>query len=268
MNSTFCIQISGVTKKLLTLFVLICLNGFSQKSEVVLTSGVKHNYAIGYDYYVEENIDTTKLLFMGRLKMITSNQDEFVVKTTHLLKIKAKELNGNSYKLKNFSIQDTTLTLYFDVYYAPDNQVALIKKAKLKDKVIVFNNIKDTLTRRLTINDSIYSFNRSKYLVINTFNQNIKIKIDSAKVVRYNDQIKPGQQAEFISVKANNTAALVYSAAGATAGLVGVAAVSAAYALRNKYLDPGSELLSNINYITGRILMTIYPMDKEISILK
>ncbi len=239
---------------------------FSQRSEIIQRSAVKHNYAIGYDYYVEDNIDTTRLLFMGVIQITTGNSDVSLVSATHLLKTKAKEINGNSYKLKNFLKRDTTLILLFDIYYASENQVNLIKQSRLKNQVIVFNNIKDTLTRRLTINDSMYSFNRSKYLVIDTKNKNVKIRIDSATTVRYNDRIKPGQIAEFITVKANNNAALLYSAAGATAGLVGVVIVATAEGLINKHVKPSNEFLSNMNYLTGRILMNIYPMDTRISL--
>jgi hypothetical protein len=112
----------------------------------------------------------------------------------------------------------------------------------------------------------MYSFNRSKYLVIDTKNKNVKIKIDSATTVRYNDRIKPGQIAEFITVKANHNAALLYSAAGATAGMVGIAIVATTEALMNKHLKPSTEFLSNMNYLTGRILMTIYPMDKRVTL--
>ncbi|MES2760976.1 MAG: hypothetical protein V4677_02170 [Bacteroidota bacterium] len=251
-----------------SLFFVLVLSihfySFSQRSEIVQRSAVKHNYAIGFDYYVEDNIDTTRLLFMGVIQITSGNSDVSLVSATHLLKTKTKELNGNSYKLKSFSKQDTTLILLFDIYYASENQVKLIKQSRLKDQVIVFNNIKDTLTRRLNINDSMYSFKRSKYLIIDTKNKNVKIKIDSATTVRYNDRIKPGQIAEFITVKANNGAALLYSAAGATAGVVGVVIVATTESLINRHVKPGNEFLSNMNYLTGRILMNIYPMDKQI----
>lgn len=254
--------------RVFVLFLLIFCTGFlfSQRSEVVLKSKITHNYALGYDYYIEDNIDTTKLFFMGVLKIVSGNQDVFIIEATHLLKIKAKELNGNSYKLKSFSKQDTTLTLLFDIYYAPENQVKLIKQSRLKDQIIVFNNIKDTLIRRLVVNDSMYSFNRSKYFLIDTKNKNVKIKIDSAKTVRYNDRIKPGQPVEFITVKASNNTALIYAAAAVTGGLVGIAVASTTQVLTNRQIIPSLEFLSNVNYITGRILMNIYPIDKQISL--
>lgn len=254
------------SRLILFFFIASFLSSFSQRSEIVFKSKVNHNYALGYDYYVEDNIDTTKLLFMGVLKIISGNQDVFVVEATHLLKTKAKELNGNSYKLKSFSKQDTTLTLLFDIYFAPENQVKLIKQSRLTSQVIVFNNIKDTLTRRLVVNDSMYSFNRSKCFLIETKNKNVKIKIDSAKTVRYNDRIKPGQPAEFITVKASNNTALIYVAAAVTGGLVGIAVASTTQALTNRQIIPSLEFLSNVNYITGRILMNIYPIDKRISL--
>lgn len=252
------------------LFLVLVLSihyfSFSQKSEIIQRSTVKHDYLVGYDYYVEDNIDTTRLLFMGVIQITCGNSDVSLVSATHLLKSKAKQISGNSYRLKSFSKRDTSLVLLFDVYYAPENQIDLIRNYKLKNQVIVFNNIKDTLTRRLNINDSMYSFNRSKYIVIDTKNKNIKIKIDSSTTVRYNDKIKPGQTTEFITVKANNNAKLLYSTVGATSGIAGVIVLMTTEALMNKQLLPSTEFLSNINYITGRILMRVYPMDKQITI--
>lgn len=250
----------------LVLVLLIHFYSFSQKAEVIQRSAVKHDYLVGYDYYVEDNIDTTRLLFMGVIQIVCGNSDVSLVSATHLLKSKAKQISGNSYRLKSFSKGDTSLVMLFDVYYASEKQIDLIRQNRLKNQLFVFNNIKDTLTRRLNINDSMYSFSRSKFLIINTNNKNVKIKIDSATTVRYNDRIKPGQIAEFITVKANNNAKLLYSTVGATSGLAGLAVVLTTEAMMNKQLFPSTEFLSNINYITGRILMSIYPKDKQITI--
>jgi hypothetical protein len=249
------------------LFLFIVLKSFSQKAEIVLKSGYSHNYALGYCYYVEDKIDTSKLFFVGIVKITSSNLDAHVVGATHLLKAKTKELNGNTYKLKSVLKLDTSLVMLFDIYFAPENQISSIKAARLKDQIIVFNNIKDTLTRRLNINDSMYSFNRSKYLVIYTKNKNVKIKIDSGKVVRYNDKIKPGQTAEFITVKVNNSSkAILYTTAIATGGMIGFVAASTTESLINKQIIPSFEYLSNINYNTGRILMSIYQKDRQITL--
>lgn len=249
------------------LFLFGVSSSFSQNAEIVLKSAYSHNYALGYCYYVEDNIDTSKLFFVGIVKITSSNQDARVVGATHLLKSKTKELNGNTYKLKSVVKQDTSLTMLFDIYFAPENQINIIKSSRLKNQIIVFNNIKDTLTRRLNINDSMYSFNRSKYLVIYTKNKNVKIKIDSGKVVRYNDLIKPGHSAEFITVKVNNSSkAVLYTTAIFTGGMVGFAVATTTESLINKQIIPSFEYLSNINYNTGRILMSIYKQEKQITL--
>lgn len=249
------------------LFLFGVSSSFSQNAEIVLKSSYSHNYALGYCYYVEDNIDTSKLFFVGIVKITSSNQDARVVGATHLLKSKTKELNGNTYKLKSVVKQDTSLTMLFDIYFAPENQINIIKSSRLKNQIIVFNNIKDTLIRRLNINDSMYSFNRSNYLVIYTKNKNVKIKIDSGKVVRYNDLIKPGQSAEFITVKVNNSSkAVLYTTAIVTGGMVGFAVATTTESLINKQIIPSFEYLSNINYNTGRILMSIYKQDKQITL--
>ena len=60
---------------ILYFFVLVSNNFFSQKTEVVFKSSITHNYVIGNDYYVEDNIDTNKLLFMGIIRITVNNLD-------------------------------------------------------------------------------------------------------------------------------------------------------------------------------------------------
>lgn len=239
---------------------------FSQKSKIILQSNLKHNYAIGKDYYVEDAIDTTRLLFMGVIQITSSNQDALIVGGIHLLKTKTKELNGNGYRLKSFETKDTTIIMLFDIYFVPDKQVELIKINRLKNNIIVFNNIKDTLIRRLVVNETMYSFKRNKSILIETNNKNIQIKIDTAKTIRYNDRIKQEQLTEFLTVKPINTSALIYTGAAVTGGLIGIAVATTADVLMYKNLLPSREFLSNLNYNVGRVLIEIYPLDNKILI--
>ena len=109
------------------ILIFSTLTAFAQKSEIVFKSTVNHNYAIGNDYYVEDAVDTTRLLFMGIIKITCDNQDEFIADAQRILKTKAKEINGNCYKLKNFIIQESYISMLFDVYFAPETQVEIIK---------------------------------------------------------------------------------------------------------------------------------------------
>lgn len=100
----------------------ICGSLFSQRSEIVFQSKATHNYAIGKLFYIEDVIDTSRLMHMATIKITSSNQDFFVSKAHNLLEFKTKELNANSYKLKSYSTVDTTLIMLFDVYFASENK--------------------------------------------------------------------------------------------------------------------------------------------------
>lgn len=248
---------------ILFLFITSFLSSFSQRSEVVFKSKVNHNYALGYDYYVEDYIDTSKLIFMGVLKIISSNQDILMVNSHQLLKTKTKELNGNSYKLKSFSKQDTTLTLLFDVYFAPDKQIDLIKKNRVKETIFVFNNIKDTIYRNLFVNNRAYLFKRNKHLeIFATGDNEFKLKLDSTNFVNQSNALSKNQDALFFTIKLKDNLAPALIG-GVLGGVIGAIVVSS---LANKYINPENETISKINYNTGRILKEIYPLDKLITL--
>ncbi len=168
-------------KLMLLLFLVFNFALYSQKSEVVFKSKIKHDYAVGNQFYLENNVDTNRLLFMGTIKITSSNQDILITNAVSLLKIKTNQLNGNVFKLKSFTKHDTTLNMLFDVYFAPFKQLDINDESKLKAKLYVFNNIKDSLQRRLNINNNNYNFKRTQCLEITPNVEKLEIKIDSAK---------------------------------------------------------------------------------------
>lgn len=256
--------------KVFVLFFLIFSTGFlfSQRSEVVFKSANSHNYAIGKSYYIEDAIDTSKLMFLATIKITSSNQDVFVSKAHNLLEYKTKELSANSYKIKSFFSIDTTLIMFLDVYFAPEKQVDLIKKYRIKESFIFFNNIKDTIFRTVFINHQAYSFSRKKHIQFNNvINREICFHLDSLNKESRCKKMDMGEDAFFYSVKIKENTGIYFIPVGAAAPVFIVAAIAVTAAgLANKYINPNQEKFVNISYNLGRILMKIYPLDKQITL--
>ena len=72
----------------LCLLIFMTISLFSQRSEVVFKSKASHNYAIGKQYYIEDAIDTSRLMFLATVKITSSNQDVFISKAHNLLEYK------------------------------------------------------------------------------------------------------------------------------------------------------------------------------------
>lgn len=254
----------------LVLFLLVFyINfSFSQKIEVVFKSKSSHNYAIGKHYYIEDAIDTSKLMFLATIKITSSNQDVFVSKSHNLLAFKAKELNANSYKIKSFSSVDTTLTIVYDLYFAPEKQIDLIKKNRIKERFVFFNNIKDTIYRTVFINHQAYSFSRKKHIQFkNVINREICFQLDTLNNESKCKNMENEEDAFFYSVKIKENAGVYFIPIGAAAPVFIVAAIATTAAgLANKYINPNQEKFTNISYNLGRVLMEIYPLDKQITL--
>lgn len=251
-------------------FVLFLLGfctyfSFSQKSEIVYVSKASHDYVVGKSYYIEDAVDTSKLMFMGTIRITSSNQDVFILKAHHLLAFKTKDLNANCYKLKSFSLIDTTLTMFFDVYFAPENQISLIKKSRVKERFIYFNNIKDTSYRTVFINNQAYSFSRKRHIQFsNVINREICFQLDTASIETKCKMMDKGEDAFFYSIKIKENTAVYFLAVGGAPVLVAAAVAATAVALANKYVNPNQEKFTNISYSLGRLLMEIYHLDKEV----
>ncbi|HRG01384.1 MAG TPA: hypothetical protein PKZ75_09725 [Bacteroidia bacterium] len=255
------------------LFLLLFINNcfFSQRSEVVFQSKASHNYAIGKLFYVEDVIDTSRLMHMATLKITSSNQDVFVSKAHNLLEIKTKELNANSYKLKSFSLVDTTLIMFFDVYFAPEKQIELIEKNRILGKLILFNNIKDTIYRNVCVGDSCVVFSRKKYLSISasTNKKDISLRLvkrkDALEILT--KTINKENAAFFYTVKLRDDSQSVpVMLGGALGGVLGALIVAETMQLMNKNTDPEYDRFSRLSYNLGRTLIAIYPLDKQISL--
>ena len=246
--------------------IFLSLTSFAQKSEIVFKSSVTHNYIVGNDYYIEDEIDTTRLLFMGTIKITCANQDEYIADAQRILKTKAKELNGNCYKLKNYILQESSISMLFDVYFAPEAQVEIVKSHSLKDKIIVFNSIKSTSSRLLIVNSSKHYFSKNKRLEIITTAQT-ELNLDTTGVY-LNSMIKTvemskNKKAVFLTIKLKNDPAPAIIG-GAIGGVVGAMIGNSASQKRKDLIR--NESFSNLNYNTGRILMEIYPIDKQITL--
>jgi hypothetical protein len=250
---------------LFVLVLLIHFNLFSQKAEITFKSKFTHEYAIGYSYYVEDDIDTSKLFFVGIVEVISSKKDEYVSPAISLLNSKTKQLNGNAYRLKSYNIHDTTLILKFDVYFASEKSVGLMKLHGEKQKIVIFNNEKDSLNRILVVNNKSYSFPRNKRFEIFTSNKMVNLKLENDTIFKgTNQNVGKNKNSIFLTIKKKNVAAAI-ATGGAVGGVVGAIVMKEiveGYPRNNSDI----EIFTSLNYNTGRILMNLYPLHQQITI--
>jgi hypothetical protein len=243
----------------LVLVLLISFNSFSQKCEIVQRSSFKHDYAIGFTYYVEDNIDTSKLFFVGLVKTTSSSRNEFVNPAITCLNSKTKELKGNAYKLKSYSLIDTTLVLVFDVYFASEKHISLMKAGGIKEKIILLNNDRDSVERTLVVNNKSYIIPNHKHFELSSFTKHVTLKLQNDSIYRgtsYNSQ--KNKRAVFLTIKKKDVVAAVKTGA-AIGGVVG-ALVAREIAEGYPRNNDKNEIFEELNYNTGRILMNLYPV--------
>jgi hypothetical protein len=254
--------------------VLVLLNhfySFSQRAEIIHQSSFKHEYAIGYSYYVEDNIDTSRLFFMGVVKTISSQRSEFLGDAISLLNSKTKQLNGNAYKLKTFSFQDTTLTLTFDVYFASEKYIALMKKSGVKEKIIVFNSSKDSVDRLIVVNKIPYYFPKEKRIEVLTCDEDVNLKLQNDTAFKgITENIHKSKKAVFLTISKKDVAKIIAiggTVGGSMGGVIGgVVGVVVAKEIAEGYPRNNSdnEVFNQLNYNTGRVLMNLYPLHQQI----
>ncbi len=249
-------------------FLLVLLNhfsSFSQKAEITYRSAFKHEYAIGYIYYVEDNIDTSRLFFVGIVEVISSRKDEYVPPAISLLNSKTKQLNGNAYKLKSYRSFDTTLILTFDVYFASEKSIELMKLYGSKQKIVIFNNVKDSINRILVINNKSFSFPKNKRFEILTSGKDVNLKLENDTVFKgTNENVGKNKRAVFLTIKKKNIAAAI-ATGGAIGGVVGAIVtkeIVEGYPRNNSDI----EIFTPLNYNTGRILMNLYSLHQQITV--
>ena len=237
----------------------------------MLQSKASHNYAIGKLFYIEDAIDTSRLMHMATLKITSSNQDVFVSRAHNLLEQKTKEVNANSYKLKSFSLVDTTLIMLFDVYFASEKQLELVEKNRISGKLIIFNNIKDTIYRSVYIGDSCVIFSRKKHLaILSTANKKeICLRLVKRKdaLEKLSKTMNKESTALFYTIKLRDDSRSVpVMLGGAVGGVLGAIIVEGTMQLMNKNTDPEYDRFSRLSYNLGRMLVEIYPVDKQITL--
>jgi hypothetical protein len=254
--------------------VLVLLNhfyAFSQRAEIIQQSSFKHEYAVGYSYYVEDNIDTSKLFFMGVVKTISSQKNEFLGDAVGLLNSKTKQLNGNAYKLKTFSFQDTTLTLTFDVYFASEKHIALMKKSGIKERIVLFDDTKDSTNRMLVVNKTPYYFPKNKRVEVLAHDEDVNLKLQNDSAFKgVTESIRSSKKAIFLTITRKDLVKVI-AIGGAVGGSVGGVVGSLVGVVIAKEIAEGyprnnsdNEIFNQLNYNTGRILMNLYPLHQQI----
>lgn len=144
------------------------------------------------------------------------------------------------------------------------------RKNKISGKIILFNNIKDTILRTVYVNDSCTSFLRKKHLSISaSTEQSISLRLvkrkDALEILT--KKIDKDNNALFYTIKLrDDSRATPVMVGGAVGGVLGALLVAGTMQLMNKNTDPEYDRFSRLSYNLGRTLMEIYPIDKQISL--
>lgn len=153
--------------------VILCLlvivikgfNAFSQKTEVLQSSGFTHDYVVSSLQFIEAPVDTPRLKYIATLQ-ITGEQTHLLVVAVwlDLIKIKAKELGANSYLVENYSEDESSVSLKIRIYFAGENFLKANKRKRKTNSVFVFNQ---TVMKRIRpvfyLNDKQMNFDSKKY---------------------------------------------------------------------------------------------------------
>lgn len=138
--------------------------------------------ANAYFNAIEARLDTTKIVYVGRLEAISNNRQFAIRDMFGALSLEAKRLGGNGYKFVRYYYDSTSggLKLQFDIYLLPDSLVRLNHSLKPKSKVVVINGY---YRRTLKIYEDTFAMAPKSYYSIPVDKQEvIKIKLKGSVV--------------------------------------------------------------------------------------
>ena len=240
--------------KILLLLLFCCLNGFSQKSEILVNKNLKHNYPVGTVYILEQETDISRLLFAGEISLITGKKALTIKSALQRIEYRCKEINANSYKLKSFQVVDTTLSMIFDAYFINEPQVKTLKTQRVKNNLYIFHSSFDSIIRKISINDFEVNLYQDSVFNLALLN-NRKIVLKTSKL---------SEQLIEKNFKTDNDA--YFMCLGAKKNYISGGIPYAIWYLNNKYNLHSFETFYNLDYNTGRLLIDIYKTTKQISI--
>lgn len=220
----------------------------------MLNKNLNHPYVIGKIYYIENQVDTSKLLYAGEISLETGLNSLVVAAGLQRLEFRCKEINANSYKLKSHSIKDTTLTMIFSAYFIGEKMAERMKQHHIQNRLFVTNNIYDTLNRTLIVNEEDLRFSCNGFVQfdVNT-DSTIVLKTNIESTQDYKVKVKQNQDAVFLTIgfKKNYSYGLIpYTV----------------WYLSNRYALHTFERFYKLDYNTGRVLVEIFPEAKQISV--
>lgn len=231
-------------------FVLLfsSLFGFSQKVEILESSGFKHDYVVSTLNYLEDVKDTTRLKYICVLRMSGAFNHELSIIDWHeVLKIRAKELGANAYYVLNYTETETSAILNVKLLFAGEN---VIKTNKLKRKIntaLIFSQNKFAKdSAHFYLDSKKINFMPGKYYDLPiVLKQKYIISINKLAVTSKKIQFKKDKESRFFILPKLKTPIIV-----ATPLVLGLAGGIALAISANSFHE--------LKYETGRFLMEIY----------
>ena len=119
------------------------LFSYSQKVEILESSGFKHDYVVSTLNYIEDLKDTTRLKYISIIRMSgVYNHELSIVDWHNLLEIKAKELGANSYYVLNYAEAESSASLNVKLFFAGENVLKTNKLKRKTNTALVFSQNK------------------------------------------------------------------------------------------------------------------------------
>ncbi len=234
--------------------ILLSINLFSQKSKILINNNIKHNYPLGRVYIIEKPFDTSKLLFAGEVSIETGTRCDRIQASLQRLEFRCKEISSNSYKLKSYQIVDTTLSMIFSCYFINEVQAQQMKLQKVNKQLFILHSSYDTLVRKIVINGKTVSLYQDSIISISVQNKcNLILKTAQESEQPINKKLNADKEAMFIYI-------------GFKKNYFYGAIPVAAWYLTNKFILHTFETFYDLDYNTGRLLLDLFPIAKEISI--
>jgi len=224
------------------LFLFLSHFSFSQKIEVVKESGFKHNYAIGWFFFIEDAIDTSRLNYVGTLRFSCERNIFVLSQMLDKLKFKAKELGANSFRPRSIVTNDNLISIESDVYFSGENHLKQNEAAKKRNCAYLFN-----ATWKPVVMQEFYLDGLRKELYPASYSC---IKCAPGKKIKLRKYEKFGRR---ITLKGRE------NAESAFIGVLDfkILPKDQLYTSKNPFIQNVSELFL-IDYNLGRLLLTIY----------
>jgi len=236
--------------KIILLFFLLCLKGYSQHLAVIHNSGYKHDYVVGKLFYLEDIKDTSKLHYIATLQITDVNYTHkmYIVNWFDLIEPKAVEMGANTFKLSKYETKDSLGILTVKIYFGGEKFLKENDLKKKKDSVFIFDFHSTKHISAFYLNGEGKSFKTKNYFAFKIEKDQL-CSISLSKTPQY-FSLSPGQTATFLFfLEKEFTPRRKFDTTRRT---------WKAYGIWPNRLPPDEDLVAEMDYILGRLVLDMY----------